>query len=174
MIVVLCEADKRPAAVDGHASRRNRPTERVLEVGLEERVGERPAGGAVWEFEVDDQGAVGPEPLVSVDGQQIVEQLVRDAEQLQDAHHLVVETDRARKPVGRGEALVHRRLDSVAAEQGCGRRADRSVADDHDVVLLLHECHLRPSTSSVRPWLTRSRPSTHLVHYILCTKLPSV
>ena len=105
VVGVLDELLGAPPALDRRRAARS-AVERGFQVWLEEQVVGFPArrrGGL--RAHRHDRLAVGAEPAVLVDRQQVVLQLVDDPELLPDPHDLVVEVDRARQVVQAAEPL---------------------------------------------------------------------
>ena len=147
---MLDELDRAPASLDRRAALR-RAIQRSLEIRLEEEVIRLPSGrrrrlGAHGH----DRLAVGAEPAVFVDREEIVGDLLDDAERLPDAHDLVVEVDRARQVVEAAEALEDADAVPGAAEQRGRRLTDGPVADYCHVVIELGHRGDPPSTRMER------------------------
>jgi hypothetical protein len=79
--------------------------------------------------------------VIVVHREQLIGQLIGDAEELQQAHDLVVEVDGPRQRVDLAEALEHHDLVSGAAEQGGQSLADRAIADDRHVDVVIVVAH---------------------------------
>ncbi len=126
----------------GHPSTLDRDTgrpapnaiERGLELRLEEHVVRLPAGARRGgHVEAQQRGAVGAEPVVLVDRDQLVSERLGKPERLKQAHDLVVQMDRARQPVDLLVALEHDDAMPGSAEQRRDRLAHRAVSDDRDI-----------------------------------------
>ena len=108
--------------------------ERLLQRRLEEHVVGLPAGcrghGC---FERHQRLPIGAVPVVVADGQQLVGELVRDPEALEQPHDLVVEVHSARHAVDLGEALDREHGVSGTAQQRRERLPDWAEPDDRDV-----------------------------------------
>ena len=114
-----------PALVDaGGGQGADGAVERPLEARLVEEVAGRPPGGAdVRMLEPQDRLAVRAQPLVGVHRQQVVRDLVHDAERLPDLLDLVVEVERPRQVVQVRHGARRRR------RNGRVPRAARSASD---------------------------------------------
>src|SRR5262249_30431905 len=113
--------------------------ERPLELGLREHVGLRPAG-ETRSSGADDQErlAGGVPPLVDVRGLGEARDVRAQAGGLEDARDLVIEVDCAGERIGRGLLLEHGRAPAALAEQDSERLSYGTVADDGDVVPIVH------------------------------------
>ena len=144
--------------VDGSERARLR-VEQALELGLREHVRLGPAGEAAatgWR----SSSSISPAcvaPLVDVGRLGERGELVADPGGLQDAGDLVVEVHRARQRVRRRLLLEDADPPAALAEQDRERLADRTVADDGDVVRRLHVAHR--SAAAWAPAISSARSS---------------
>lgn len=142
--------------------------EAVLQIGLVEKVGDRPAQRPFDLVELGQDPSISAYPLHGGIEVHLGVDLVGDACGLEDPQAFVVGVDRAREPVVLRLAFEDQDIDAMATEQIGQRQAGGTEADDHHLVIEFVHLAVLPVSSgtvisgvrrraaAVRSWASRS------------------
>src|ERR1043165_4472156 len=167
-VIGLLQRAERHAASQRHMRKaRQSRLQRAFELGLEEEIVVRPAEALAQadRAEIADHAAVGADVDVPLCLAHQRPHGFREPDRLEEAHHLVVDMDRAGQWIRFGLAFDHQRAQARMAKQIRRERADRAASNNRDLVFHVRTAHVRKPSSLKRNscWMRPSRAVCGLV-----------